>query len=170
MKQFPSVLNDVLEELELTQAELGNLSGLGQLKISRLINGVIRADKDDITSLYSPGIPLTHAQKGRLAFAHIQDEMPLEAFKHLQIHVAPTELRDAMEKSIDHLPGRAQRALRWLLNAQDDFPNLGDLFIEMAKFGGWEEKVTPGSKKDTARKIVDTVTGRKPVRYPRPSE
>lgn len=168
MKRFPAVLNDILQESQLTQAEIGNLSSLGQLKISRLVNGVIRADKEDFAALYSPNVGLDHHQKARLAMAHIEDELPADAFQHLAVTIPEMRMDDSPTKGMAHLSGRAQSALRYLLSLQDELPNLGDLLIEQAKLVGWKEQSTPGLRKDTVRKVVEILSPKKTTRYPAP--
>lgn len=167
MTKFSRVLNELLMEHGYSQTDLANLSGVEQVKISRLVNSQARPNHADLIGLF--GSFNEPQDKYRIARAHIADELPESALRLLEVELASRAIR---ERSVNHavLPVRVQKAWEFLVREFTDNPAIGDVIADLATALGWEGYPSPGSKKDTARKIVDTLKPKKLVRYPPPSE
>lgn len=154
MKRFARVLQELLTEHELNQTALADLSGIDRLKIHRLLNSITRASSEDLAGLF--GAFTDPRERFRLTLAHIQDELPDEAFKHLDIQPQVHHLRDAPAAIPNNLSPRVERALRFLLSELEAIPSIADVIVDLARALGWEEKP------------VEPVRGK--VKYPAPKK
>lgn len=161
MKRFSRVLQELLNEHEMNQTALADLSGIDRLKVHRLLNSVTRASSEDLAGLF--GAFTDTRERFRLTLAHIQDELPVEAFKQLDIQPHVHHLRDEPVLIPNNLSPRVERALRFLLAELEEIPTIADVIVDLARALGWEEKPVepvhgkikyPGPKKQSGGKPI----------------
>lgn len=164
-RRFARVLSELINENELTQDKVAGACGFDHVKISRLVNSVTRPTQADIEALFQAFTET--AERQRLMVAHIQDEMPPNGLKLLQIEYAHSQLRETRPLSLDKLPVRVQSALKFLLRMHDQNPSIGDVFIDLATLLDWQE-VTTQSTLDLGARL--TANKAKSGKYPKASE
>lgn len=147
MTKFSRVLNDLLAEHGFTQMGLSQMSGVDQVKISRLVNSQARPNRDDLTGLLASFIDPN--DKYRLARAHIADEIPEPALKLLEVELATRVLREG-GSSLNALPLRVQKALDFLIREYPHNPSIGDVMLDIATALGWEEQAPIPTKYPSA--------------------
>lgn len=179
MNKFSRVLNDLLVEHNVTQTGLANLTGVDQVKISRLINSLGRPNHNDLQGLFQ--VFTAAHDRWRLISAHIADEIPPEIFKTLKIQIEESNFREYSVESLSKLPKRVQSALKFLIRTHEENPSIGDVIVDLATMLDWKEVtfedtqklgkklITPDSQKDIDDKVAELLTGKKiskSVRYP----
>lgn len=145
MKRFARVLQELMDEHQLTQVEVSNLSNIQQTKISRLLRGFTRVDRDDLVGLFS-AFP-DSKDRYRLSVAHIQDELPQGTLDQLHIEPQGDRLHDQAFTVPHDLPRRLEHALAFVLSEIPEIPSIIDVLIGFATSLGWDEKAAkPGPK------------------------
>lgn len=136
MTRFAGVLQGLSREHGLTQTALSEMSGLHRLKISYLMTSKTRADSDDIAALLLAFTDMH--DRFKLVVAHIQDEIPAEALRNVEIGLQQESLNDQQALILATLPKHIQSALKFLISMYPENPAIGDVFKDLAKSHGWE--------------------------------
>lgn len=147
MKRFAKVLQELMSEQKLTQLEIATLASLEQVKISRLLRSITRADQADLAAL-SNAFP-SPRDRYQLALAHIQDELPADTLKQIEIQPLEHTLRDAPPVLPHDLPPRLTRALAYLLGELPDNESIAAVIIDLAHALGWDERASQPAAKVT---------------------
>ncbi len=150
MKNFSRVIQRILNEKGMSQMQLASLSGMQQSKVSRLCKGDNRVDKDDITALLS-AFP-DASDRFQIVQAHIQDEVPLDGLKISR--ESGEEILKESFADLSSLSEPGESALSYLLELLREVPSIQDVFIDLARAFGWQEKTTPKGTKIVPKKVT----------------
>lgn len=134
MKHFSEALKRVMGD-QVTQVEMAALSGLNQVKISRLLSGHIRADRDDLAAILT-AFPDAN-DRFQIVLGHVKDEVPEEALKEFTLEKSARALKDAPSYDMSSLSRTGSQALRFLLKLKHDIPSIEDVIVDLAKALGW---------------------------------
>ena len=91
MGVFATELQNILEELGMTQSEFSEASGIVQSQVSRYVKGTVRPEPGALEKLCST---LESKHRARLAAAHLSDELPESARDLIQIVIATGKVED----------------------------------------------------------------------------
>ena len=140
MFNFTRVLHQLITEHELTQVGLSALTGIDNSKISRLLSETTKPDDDDLNRL----LLAFRGQSERfdLVYSFIRDKCGEEALTECEIQPkAQLSFRDGAGLNIQTLSLRGQRALAYLLFMRSSIPQIEDLFLDLARALGWDDKL-----------------------------
>ncbi len=140
MTHFSRALGKLLDEKQMTQVFLSQMTGLSQGKISRLLSDVIRADREDLEALLT-AFP-EREDRRRLVTGHVLDEVPADGLDSIQSH-GSSGVKEGADIDLRSLSERGERALRYLLTLKRDIPSIEQIFVDLAIALGWDSDETP---------------------------
>lgn len=125
-----------MTELELSQTDLADRSGLDRLQIHRILNSKTRPDAAHLTALLAAFTDPAH--QFVLVRAHIQDELPTDAFKALDFHLRNHSAQENSLIGLEALPPHIAAAVRHLIEIYAENTAIGDVFVDLARASGYK--------------------------------